>query len=425
MRPIDVIVVGGGLSGLSCAHYLQKKGLNIKLFEVASNIGGRARSDEFNGFTLDRGLHFYHNSTTELKKIIDLNELHLKNTYPGYLLRYDHSFNLFTNPLYKTFDTVSTALAKNATFTDKVRLFGLFVKLKTTPYKWLVKEEETCSYEMLSKNGFSKKLIDTFFRPMLASNIFDWNLQSSSRFSKIYLKSLFEDHVALPQRGIGSIAEAISKKLEPATICLRSKIKQVTNEGVEFVNGDFLPSKMVVIATNAIDLGIISPQTNMNKECSHVSTIYFEAEKAPVSKPVVILNGDTGGLVNHVFVPTTLQPDYAPKGKHLISVNVVKEHDLDDEELVAKCQLELSEWFGLQVNDWRHLKTYHIKYAMPFKPILDEVSFTKKVSDSVYYCGDSLSVGTMESALRSGRETADVVASVIDHIPMPLEKIAV
>jgi predicted NAD/FAD-dependent oxidoreductase len=38
------------------------------------------------------------------------------------------------------------------------------------------------------------------------------------------------------------------------------------------------------------------------------------------------------------------------------------------------------------------------------------VTFTKKISQSVYACGDSLSVGSMESALRSGRESAEVIA---------------
>ena len=47
---------------------------------------------------------------------------------------------------------------------------------------------------------------------------------------------------------------------------------------------------------------------------------------------------------------------------------------------------------------------------MPFKPILDEVEFSKKVSDTIFLCGDSLSVGSMETALRSGRETANNVA---------------
>lgn len=39
-------------------------------------------------------------------------------------------------------------------------------------------------------------------------------------------------------------------------------------------------------------------------------------------------------------------------------------------------------------------KTYRIKYAMPFKPILDEVKFSKKISNTVYACGNSLSVGS-------------------------------
>jgi hypothetical protein len=149
----------------------------------------------------------------------------------------------------------------------------------------------------------------------------------------------------------------------------------------------------------------------MPTECSHVSTLYFTTEQAPVSKPVVMLNGDNGTtLVNHVFVPTLLHPEYAPSGKHLVAVSVVKEHDLDDEELEAKCLTELSEWFGLKVMDWQLLKTYHIKYAMPFKPIVDEIEFTKKISQHIYACGDSLSVGSMESALRSGRESADIIA---------------
>jgi len=215
MKSADVIIIGAGFSGLSAAYYLQRKGLKVKLLELSSQPGGRARSDKLDGFTLDRGLHLYHHSTTELAKIINLQELELKNTYPGYLLRYQGTFNLFTNPLYQTLDTVSTALAKNATFSDKLRLFGLYAKLKTVTYNKLVKEPDSSTFEFLFKSGFSKKLIDSFFRPMLAANIFDYNLQSSSRFSKLYLKSLFQDHVALPKEGIGKIAE-VSWMKEPS-----------------------------------------------------------------------------------------------------------------------------------------------------------------------------------------------------------------
>ncbi|HQO89143.1 MAG TPA: FAD-dependent oxidoreductase, partial [Chitinophagales bacterium] len=101
MKPTDVIIVGAGYTGLSAAYYLQRNGLSVKVLEASSQVGGRARSDKMNGFTLDRGLHFYHHSTTELAKIINLDELALKNCYPGYLLRHNGAFNLFTNPMYQ------------------------------------------------------------------------------------------------------------------------------------------------------------------------------------------------------------------------------------------------------------------------------------------------------------------------------------
>jgi phytoene dehydrogenase-like protein len=60
MKPVDVIIIGAGFSGLSAAYYLQRKGLTVKVLEVSSQAGGRARSDKMDGFTLDRGVHFYH-----------------------------------------------------------------------------------------------------------------------------------------------------------------------------------------------------------------------------------------------------------------------------------------------------------------------------------------------------------------------------
>ena len=420
MRPIDVLIIGAGFSGLSAAFYLQRKGLQVKVLEGLSQPGGRARSENIDGYTLDRGVHFYHNSTTELAKIIDTQSLGLKNTYPGYLLNYKGEFSLFTNPLYQTLDTVSTALAKNATFSDKLRLFGLYAKLKTSSYNKIIKEQDASTFQFLSKSGFSNKLIDSFFRPLLAANIFDYNLQSSSRFSKLYLKSLFQDHVALPKKGIGSIAKKIAEQLNENTIVYNTKVKKVVENGVELLNGEIIYAKKIIIATNAIDANTLMCDKKMEAECTHVSTLYFSTENTPLSKPVVMLNGNNGTtLINHVFVPSVLHSEYAPGGKHLVAVNIVKEHDLDDAELEAKCLTELSEWFGLKVMDWNHIKTYHIKYAMPFKPILDEVAFSKAITENVYVCGDSLSVGSMESALRSGRETANLVAQNIVRNQQP------
>lgn len=53
----DVIVVGGGIAGLTAACYLARSGRAVTLFEQARQPGGRARSQAHDGFIFNRGIH--------------------------------------------------------------------------------------------------------------------------------------------------------------------------------------------------------------------------------------------------------------------------------------------------------------------------------------------------------------------------------
>ena len=43
----DVIIIGGGHNGLTCAYYLAKKGMKVTILEAADKVGGAAVTDEF------------------------------------------------------------------------------------------------------------------------------------------------------------------------------------------------------------------------------------------------------------------------------------------------------------------------------------------------------------------------------------------
>ena len=59
MDNIDTLIIGGGLSGLAVAHFLQKyqPGANITLLEKSSAPGGAIRSFHQDGFLAEWGAH--------------------------------------------------------------------------------------------------------------------------------------------------------------------------------------------------------------------------------------------------------------------------------------------------------------------------------------------------------------------------------
>jgi len=89
----DVIVVGGGHNGLTCACYLAKSGLKVAIFEKRQILGGACVSEElWPSYKLSTGAYVL--SLYKQKFIDDLN---LKNMVLKFTLR----IHLFFCPLGK------------------------------------------------------------------------------------------------------------------------------------------------------------------------------------------------------------------------------------------------------------------------------------------------------------------------------------
>jgi phytoene dehydrogenase-like protein len=46
----DVVVIGAGIAGLTAAIILARAGRSVIVFEQSSKVGGRARTDNIDGF---------------------------------------------------------------------------------------------------------------------------------------------------------------------------------------------------------------------------------------------------------------------------------------------------------------------------------------------------------------------------------------
>ena len=61
----DVIVIGGGISGLATAHDLMGRGFDVQLLERQVRVGGNAISEKFDGFLMEHGPTTFNASVPE------------------------------------------------------------------------------------------------------------------------------------------------------------------------------------------------------------------------------------------------------------------------------------------------------------------------------------------------------------------------
>lgn len=66
----DVLVLGGGFAGLSCAAALAEKGAKVLVLEKKPHLGGRAYSFEENGLAADNGQHLFMGCYAETRRFL-------------------------------------------------------------------------------------------------------------------------------------------------------------------------------------------------------------------------------------------------------------------------------------------------------------------------------------------------------------------
>ncbi|HEY6464946.1 MAG TPA: protoporphyrinogen oxidase [Candidatus Acidoferrales bacterium] len=98
----QVVVIGGGISGLSCAYRLRQLGIPVVLFEMSPQLGGLMASVEKDGFRFESGPQTFQSTPLltqlihELKLEADL--LQANQRSPRYILRRGHMQKVSMSP---------------------------------------------------------------------------------------------------------------------------------------------------------------------------------------------------------------------------------------------------------------------------------------------------------------------------------------
>jgi Flavin containing amine oxidoreductase len=142
--------------------------------------------------------------------------------------------------------------------------------------------------------------------------------------------------------------------------------------------------------------------------------LYFAADVDPVRAPLLVLDGERGGPVNHLCVPSAVAPSYAPTGRALISANVVGPIASAGADLERAVRAQLTGWFGGEVGRWELLRIEHISRALPaLLPGRSTGARAPLIRPGVFVCGDHWEFPSLQGALRSGRRAGSEVARML------------
>lgn len=72
-KPHDVIIIGGGLAGLTTAVYLARAGRQVTILEKSAHLGGRATTQTRDGFHFNLGPHALNSAGEGVKILAELN----------------------------------------------------------------------------------------------------------------------------------------------------------------------------------------------------------------------------------------------------------------------------------------------------------------------------------------------------------------
>jgi protoporphyrinogen oxidase len=405
-----VVIVGAGLAGLGCARVLHQAGIPFVILEASDGVGGRVRTDQVEGFLLDRGFQVLQTAYPEAQRILDYPALDLRPFYPGTLVYYGGRLHRVGDPLRQPQHFFSTIFSPIGTLADKLRVARLRWRVSQGSIEDLFRRPETSTLAALKAQGFSEAMIERFFRPFFSGVFFGRELASSSRMFEFVFRMLAEGDTALPSGGMGAIPTQLAAPLPEGTIRTGSPVSRVEEGKVVLVSGEEVPARTVVLATDGGEtarlLGEEKPFATVDCCC-----LYFVAAKPPVVEPVLVLDGENTGPVTNLAVVSNVASTYAPPGSALIQATVVGNPGMSDHDLETQSLAQLARWFGPEVGNWRILRIYRIIRALPNQtpPTPDPLSQPVQVSPWLFVCGEYQSLSSLHWAMVSGRRAAEAV----------------
>jgi squalene-associated FAD-dependent desaturase len=278
----DVIVIGGGISGLSAAVDLCSHGHRVTVLEQRHRCGGRAYSyvDKKTGDTVDNGQHLlmgcFKNTKHFFEMIGSLDKLNIQRNLEVTFHHREKGFVTFRCPsLPSPFHLAAGILRlKTLSLPDRFRLLSLLVQVRRKKEQTLIKDGMTVD-EWLTSYKQTEECKENFWNVIATATLNESPQQASARlFLKVLREAFLNGRdgsvLMIPNKGLSDLYVDDAQRYiheHGGEVINRTRVRRVIFSGerasaVELSNVRRLRARAFVSSIPLLDLLPILPKRN-------------------------------------------------------------------------------------------------------------------------------------------------------------------
>ena len=403
-----IAIVGAGISGLVAAKRFEEENCRVTLFEQRKEVGGRVATDIYNGYPLDRGFQVLLTAYPEARRHLNYEKLQLRLFRSGARVFKGGKSFLIGDPL-RDFDfflpTLSFPLAG---LRDKWKIFQLNRSLRSKSLDEIFSSPEISTIEYLKSQGFSKAIIEHFFRPFFGGIFLEPDLSTSSRMFEFVYKMFGQGYAALPAHGISEIPKQLNESLTQTEVRLNTRITSREGSTLLWEDGQGQSGE------DTFD-SILYAGSQLQTEAKEIvqwnscQNFYFEYLQGNLEERMIGLIADPNALINNIH----LVPNMDGKASEMLSVTVLKATTEDSKVQAEAIRAELRKFCGIEAG--KLTAHYSIEQALPVVQgqQYDLQSGGYKRGDVQFVAGDYLLYPSLNAAMYSGEQAAEACIEML------------
>ncbi len=414
MQMPEVVIIGAGLAGLTCAKVLWEQGCrDLLILEKEEAAGGRVRTDQVEGYRLDRGFQVLFTAYPSVRRHLDLQALQVRSYRPGAVLVKGEHHCLLGDPL-RDLSTLGATLSNPLLpWADKLRIMQLRLQLWGQSLEQIQNSMDISTATFLDRYGFGKRTRQSFLDPFYRGILLDPSLGTSARLFRFYFKMLAEGDIVTPRYGMGEISQQLAQRLPPQAIRYQTPVVRVQmlpdqDLKVDLQTGECISAPWVVCAVEAPAVRQLL-NLSVPDQPRAVTCLYWAAPFSLTRGAYLYLNATGEGRINHWMELTQVSADLAPVGHHLYVSVILGLPDVSETALVQHCRTELQSWFPqADLDQLRYLRQYRIPFAQFAQPpgIDQLIHQIQSPHPRLVLAGEYRQQSSIEGAMASGEQAA-------------------